>query len=94
MIGGGGDDTLTGCLGDDVFTMDNDAGSVEVTDFTQGADQIDLSNIAGLDDFDDLAAFLLSGDGTSTLTFDITEVDQLQLIIQAKEDLKAADFIF
>ena len=94
LTGGGGDDTLTGGLGDDVFTMGNDAGSIEVTDFTQGADQIDLSNITGVEDFDDLAAFLLSGGGTSTLTFDITEVDQLQLIIQAEEDLEASDFIF
>ena len=94
LTGGGGDDTLTGGLGDDVFTMDNDAGSIEVTDFTQGAYQIDLSNIAGVEDFDDLVAFLLSGGGTSTLTFDITEGDQLQLIIQAEEDLEASDFIF
>ena len=77
LTGGGGDDTLTGGLGDDVFTMGNDAGSIEVTDFTQGADQIDLSNITGVEDFDDLATFLLSGGGKSTLTFDITEVDQL-----------------
>jgi len=93
LTGGGGDDTLTGGLGDDLYTMDNDAGSIEVTNFTQGANQIGLSSIAGVEDFDDLAAFLLSDGGTSTLTFDITEVDQLQLIIQAEENLEASNFI-
>ena len=94
LIGGGGADTLTGGAGNDAFGISLEAGSVEITDFTQGTDQIDLSGVADVADFDDLADFLLTGGGSSTLTFDLDGTDQLSVIIQGEEELEEADFIF
>ncbi len=94
LIGGGGADTLIGGDGTDIFAASTAAGSVNIADFTQGTDQIDLSAITDVADFDDLATFLMTGGGSSTLTFDLDGTDQLSLIIQGEEELEEADFIF
>uniref|UniRef100_UPI0035C8175F calcium-binding protein n=1 Tax=Planktotalea sp. TaxID=2029877 RepID=UPI0035C8175F len=93
LIGGGGADTLTGGAGNDALGISLEAGSVEITDFTQGADQIDPSGVTDVANFDDLADFLLTGGGSSTLTFDLDGTDALSLIIQGEEELEEADFI-
>ncbi len=94
LFGGGGADTLTGGAGNDAFGISLEAGSVEITDFTQGADQIDLSGVTDVANFDDLADFLLTGGGSSTLAFDLDGTDALSVIIQGEEELEEADFIF
>ena len=96
LIGGGGDDTLTGGEGNDTFALGGaQAGTIDVTDFTKGTDLIDLSAITEVEEFSDLVDFLLAGDGTSTLSFDIDgEDDQLRMIIQSEEALDEADFTF
>lgn len=94
LIGGGGDDTLTGGEGNDVFGVEGIAGSVQVTDFTKGTDQIDLSGVGGVESFDDIVDFLLSGDGSSTLSFDLDGEDSLSLLIQSEEELDETDFLF
>jgi hypothetical protein len=53
-----------------------------------------VSNMEGVDEFADLAEYLIAGDGTSTLTFDLEGEDQLQLLIASEEELDETDFLF
>ena len=94
LLGGGGNDTLTGGAGNDNFGIEGIAGNIEITDFIKGDDQIDVSGIEGVDDFADLADFLIAGDGNLTLTFDLEGDDQLQLLIASEEELDETDFLF
>ena len=57
ITGLGGDDTLTGNIGSDVFVFSSGSGNDIITDFTRGADKIDISafgiSFAILEDNDD-----------------------------------------
>ena len=63
LVGGEGDDTIDGGTGtnyvhggegDDTFVIQAGQTSTTIYDFTDGDDQIDLSNISGVTGFDDL----------------------------------------
>ena len=60
LQGRAGDDTLTGGEGDDTFVFAADHGSDTITDFTDGSDMIDLTQISGISGFEDLS---ISADG-------------------------------
>ncbi|MGB1173734.1 MAG: type I secretion C-terminal target domain-containing protein, partial [Marinobacterium sp.] len=65
--GGAGNDTLTGGLRDDVFAWnlaDADGGNDTITDFCNGADKIDISDL--LTDTTGLEALLSASDITVT----------------------------
>ena len=67
LSGGAGNDTLTGGLGDDVFAWnlsDADGGNDTITDFCNGADKIDISDL--LTDTTGLEALLSASDITVT----------------------------
>lgn len=74
LIGGLGNDTLTGGGGSDTFTwVAGDVGRDLVTDFSLGADTLDLSKLlqdlgAGGDSLDDLLHFTVSGSGESLVS--------------------------
>jgi Ca2+-binding RTX toxin-like protein len=86
LIGGVGSDTLTGGGGNDTFTwVAGDAGRDLVTDFSLGADTLDLSKLlqdlsAGGDSLDDLLHFNVSGSGESLVsTIDVGSSQTIDL---------------
>ena len=52
--GTGGNDTLQGGTGDDIFVFGANHGNDTISDFTDGEDLIDLRGVAGISGFDDL----------------------------------------
>ena len=54
LIGGSGNDTLTGGLGADTFRFRDSDGRDTITDFEDGADLIDLREMAGMSAYGDL----------------------------------------
>jgi serralysin len=101
LSGGGGNDTITGGLGNDylfgnegadTFVVTSNAQLDAILDFEVGVDQVDLSGIAGIDDFAELAAAAIeSGDSTY---FDLGGGNQLLLYEVPLAALSAGDFIF
>lgn len=91
LDGGGGNDLLTGGGGADEFVFRDGFGKDRVADFQDGLDHIDLSGLAGVDDFSDLRVSTLGfdtvitfGDGSQTIT----------LSAFSASNLSADDFIF
>jgi Ca2+-binding RTX toxin-like protein len=67
LAGGSGVDTLSGGSGSDVFVFENLTATVTVTDFTDGADKIDVSGF-GFTDYTALqSAILITQSGSNTL---------------------------
>ena len=64
----GGDDTLVGGDGDDTFVFTAVPGDDTIKDFTDGEDQIDLTAISGLSDFEDLNITADGNDAVINLT--------------------------
>jgi Ca2+-binding RTX toxin-like protein len=62
LAGGLGDDILTGGKDADIFVVGSGEGHDRVTDFKNNVDHIELSGIAGVDDFSDLS-FSVTADG-------------------------------
>jgi len=56
LIGASSDDTLIGGAGNDLFVFGNGGGQDTVSDFGNGADMLDLSDVIGFDDFADVQA--------------------------------------
>lgn len=70
LAGGTGDDMLWGGAGADTFVFLAGDGSDILRDFTIGSDLIDLSAIAGLEDWADLQTHLLQRGAHALLSFD------------------------
>lgn len=74
LIGGLGNDTLTGSAGNDTFKwLAGDTGHDVVTDFSIGADTLDLSKLlqgfsAGADSLDDFLHFKVTGSGADLVS--------------------------
>ena len=60
-------DTLTGGSGNDDFVFDDGDGADTVTDFQNGADQFDLTAVAGVDDIGDLT--IIDNGATVTVNY-------------------------
>ena len=69
ITGGAGNDTLTGGYGDDTFIYASGDGNDTITDFTDGADTIDLSAMSEIESFLDLN---IKQDGDNTV-IDLSE---------------------
>ena len=64
LDGGAGNDTMSGGAGHDTFEFAAGHGNDTITDFTDGEDLIDLTQITGIDAFDDLT---VTADGTTAV---------------------------
>ena len=95
VFGGDGDDTLTGGGGSDTFIFTDGFGNDTITDYesTNGAEDIDLSDVTSIVDFVDLAANHLSQIGSDTVIDDGLG-NTITLINVNVADLDATDFIF
>jgi Ca2+-binding RTX toxin-like protein len=89
--GGGDDDTLSGDGGKDVFIFRDAFGNDMILDWTNGVDRIDLSGVAGIDSFADLAG-AFSDTGTGVLI--TIGAETINVWGAALADLDASDFIF
>ena len=91
-MGGAGDDTLEGDVGNDTFVIATGDGSDTITDFTDGEDVIDLSAISDISGFEDL---VITTQGTDAV-IDMTDHGggQIRLSNVDMNDLDETDFIF
>jgi Ca2+-binding RTX toxin-like protein len=90
LDGNGGADTLTSFGGADVFVFDDADGADTITDFANGSDNVDLTAVAGVDEFSDLT--VIDNGATVTVnygtgTFTLANIGNAGLI-------DASDFIF
>ena len=83
-------DTLTGGGGNDDFVFDDGDGADTVTDFQNGADQFDLSAVAGVNDIGDLT--IIDNGATVTVNYGTGSFTIANLADPAPLD--AGDFIF
>lgn len=87
--GGAGDDTLRGGEGQDIFVFSDGYGTDTITAFEDG-DFIDLRQLTGFDDFDDLKANYMTeqgGDVVITIGADVLVIKGVTL-----DDLDTSDF--
>ena len=101
LVGGEGDDTLDGGTGinflhggegDDTFVVQPGQMMTTIVDFTDGEDQIDLSNISGITGFDDLT---ITADGDDVvINLSDHGAGSVRLENVAVSDLDADDFVF
>ena len=101
LVGGEGDDTLDGGTGtnylhggegDDSFVIQPGQATTTIVDFTDGDDQIDLSNISGVTGFDDLT---ITADGDDVvINLSDHGAGSVRLENVAVADLDADDFVF
>ena len=101
LVGGEGDDTIDGGTGtnyvhggegDDTFVIQSGQTLTTIYDFTDGDDQIDLSNISGIAGFDDLT---ITADGDDVvINLSGHGAGSVRLENVAVADLDADDFVF
>ena len=91
--GAGGNDILTGGTGTDVFVFAEGAGEDTITDFTTGADLIDLRSHAGATNFAALDITQVGGDAEIRVT-GVTDTDVITLFNVNGAALADDDFIF
>ena len=85
------DDTLTGGDGADTFVFGPDSGADTITDFTAGADKIDLSAFTNITSLGDLRGFQAGDDAVIFLGFN--GGGSITLLGVQLGDLSASDFI-
>jgi Ca2+-binding RTX toxin-like protein len=101
IFGGEGDDTINagtgsnfahGGAGADTFVVESGQTLTTIGDFTDGEDQIDLSNISGITGFDDLT---ITADGDDVvINLSDHGAGSVRLENVAVADLDADDFVF
>ena len=86
------DDTLTGAAGIDIFEFGGDNGNDVVTDFTNGEDLIDVTQLPTISSFSDLT---ITSDENG-ITIDLSAYGGGTILLQGMSigDLDASDFIF
>ena len=92
LDGGTGTNYVHGGEGDDTFVIQAGQTSTTIYDFTDGDDQIDLSNISAITGFDDLT---ITADGDDVV-INLSEhgAGSVRLENVAVSDLDADDFVF
>ncbi|HYE44085.1 MAG TPA: hypothetical protein VEA15_11900, partial [Caulobacteraceae bacterium] len=101
LDGGTGRDTLNGEEGDDLMTGGADTdwfwlasagtGNDVVTDFEDGLDKVRITNVAGVEDFSDLA---VSTNGSGWAVITLPDGSTLTLEGLAAADVDAGDFLW
>ena len=103
LVGGEGDDTLDGGTGtnyvhggegDDTFVIQAGQTSTTIYDFTDGDDQIDLSNISGITGFDNLTITADNAGDDVVINLSSHGAGSVRLENVAVADLDADDFVF
>ena len=89
LVGGGGDDRLTGSQGEDTFVFGPSSGDDHVTDF-QKKDVIAIEGVTGVDDFSDLT--IVNVGGSAVISWGTG--DSITLDGYKASKLSAADFSF
>lgn len=94
LAGGAGDDVLIGGVGADVFVFRDGTGHDTIADFQGGpyGDQIDLSELTNITDFDTLRAHFVAAGGDTLLL--LTDVDHILLRDVDLVSLDSDNFIF
>jgi Ca2+-binding RTX toxin-like protein len=101
IFGGEGDDTINagtgsnyvqGGAGADTFAVESGQTLTTIGDFTDGDDQIDLSNISGITGFSDLT--ITDDHGTAVIDLSSQGAGTIRLTGVATTDLDADDFVF
>ena len=101
IFGGEGDDTINagtgsnyvrGGAGADTFVVEAGQTVTTIGDFTDGEDQIDLSNLSGITGFSDLT--ITDENGTAVIDLSSLGAGTIRLSCVAASDLEAADFVF
>ncbi|MDE0023201.1 MAG: calcium-binding protein [Spirochaetaceae bacterium] len=101
IFGGGGDDTINagsgsnyvrGGAGADTFVVEAGQTVTTIGDFTDGEDQIDLSNLSGITGFSDLT--ITDDNGTAVIDLSSQGAGTIRLSCVAAADLAADDFVF
>ena len=94
LLGGTGSDTMTGGLSDDFFIFEDDFGNDRITDFDAASGEIiDLINVTGIEDANDLFANHLAQVGADVV-FDDLNGNTLVLESVVLDDLSADNFLF
>lgn len=92
LIGEAGDDFMIGGDGADTFSFSSSSHGIDwIDDFLAGQDKIDLSAIAGFDDFADVLAIAEEWGGTTWIDFNQSNSIRLQNVALAS--LSASDFV-
>jgi Ca2+-binding RTX toxin-like protein len=101
IFAGEGDDTINagtgsnyvhGGAGADTFAVESGQTLTTIGDFTDGDDQIDLSNISGITGFSDLT--ITDDDGTAVIDLSSQGAGTIRLTGVATTDLDAEHFVF
>ena len=91
LVGGTGNDVMFGGAGDDLFSGEDDFTILDFHAGAGGEDRIDLSNVAGIDDFGDVLASAHGVFGGVVLDFGDDEITLLGVQVT---QLQADDFVF
>ena len=101
IFGGEGDDTInagagsnfvSGGAGADTFVVEAGQTLTSIADFTDGEDQIDLSNLSGITGFSDLT--ITDDNGTAVIDLSSQGAGTIRLTCVSATDLDADDFVF
>ena len=101
IFGGAGADTINagsgsnyvrGGAGADTFVVEAGQTVTTIGDFTDGEDQIDLSNLSGITGFSDLT--ITDDNGTAVIDLSSQGAGTIRLSCVAAADLAADDFVF
>ncbi|MGV3551732.1 Ig-like domain-containing protein [Rhizobium sp.] len=91
IAGWSGNDVLTGGKGADTFVFDDSSNRDRITDFGNGADKIDLSEVSGINSFKQLKAHMteVKGDTVIDLPGGSVTLEDVRI-----SELSKSDFLF
>lgn len=92
LIGGLGNDKLTGGAGADLYRYRNGDGNDTITVFENDVDKIDLSEMTGIETFQDVEGLISQSGANTVIAFGATS--RITLLNLNAADLGAADFKF
>ena len=94
LEGGAGNDVLTGGAGADRFVFADGSGADRITDFQDGTDVIDMTQISAVNSMADLQVVVISATEITVRYFDGTTNAELKIISATAMSIGQADFLF